>query len=200
MASTDDIFKNIKESASKLTKVCENVTKNAVSAVETKTKEAKIRYSMHEIKDRIQSNYAAIGECVYNSFKNKNHSEDFSVIFGKLDALNEELEELSRRLYEECDLQICPDCGAANGLENIKTDHDFPKIKCDDTNITKEYYVLFVITSIVILFWLFVNSVLWRLFIHKEGFLFGLIYNSFMIAIIDMFLSPIIKQYKTIIL
>lgn len=93
--------------------------------------------------------------------------------------------------------EICPDCGAANGLENIKTDHDFPKIKCDDTNITKEYYVLFVITSIVILFWLFVNSVLWRLFIHKDGFLFGLIYNSFMIAIINMFLTPIIKQYKT---
>lgn len=93
--------------------------------------------------------------------------------------------------------EICPDCGAANGLENIKTDYDFPKIKCDDTNITKEYYVLFVITSIVILFWLYVNSVLWRLFIHKDGFLFGLIYNSFMIAIINMFLTPIIKQYKT---
>lgn len=93
--------------------------------------------------------------------------------------------------------EICPDCGAANGLENIKTDYDFPKIKCDDTNITKEYYVLFAITSIVILFWLYVNSVLWRLFIHKDGFLFGLIYNSFMIAIINMFLTPIIKQYKT---
>ena len=93
--------------------------------------------------------------------------------------------------------EICPDCGAANGLENIKTDYDFPKIKCDDTNITKEYYVLFVITSIVILFWLYVNSVLWGLFIHKDGFLFGLIYNSFMIAIINMFLTPLIKQYKT---
>ena len=93
--------------------------------------------------------------------------------------------------------EICPDCGAANGLENIKTDYDFPKIKCDDTNITKEYYVLFVITSIVILFWLYINSILWRLFIDKEGFLFGLIYNSFMIAIINMFLTPIIKQYKT---
>lgn len=93
--------------------------------------------------------------------------------------------------------EICPGCGAANGLENIKTDYDFPKIKCDDTNITKEYYVLFVITSIVILFWLYVNSVLWGLFIHKDGFLFGLIYNSFMIAIINMFLTPIIKQYKT---
>ena len=93
--------------------------------------------------------------------------------------------------------EICPDCGAANGLENIKTDYDFPKIKCDDTNITKEYYVLFVITSIVILFWLYVNSVLWGLFIDKDGFLFGLIYNSFMIAIINMFLTPIIKQYKT---
>ena len=93
--------------------------------------------------------------------------------------------------------EICPDCGAANGLENIKTDYDFPKIKCNDTNITKEYYVLFVITSIVILFWLYVNSVLWGLFIHKDGFLFGLIYNSFMIAIINMFLTPIIKQYKT---
>ena len=93
--------------------------------------------------------------------------------------------------------EICPDCGAANGLENIKTDYDFPKIKCDDTNITKEYYVLFVITSIVILFWLYINSILWRLFIDKEGFIFGLIYNSFMIAIINMFLTPLIKQYKT---
>ena len=93
--------------------------------------------------------------------------------------------------------EICPDCGAANGLENIKTDYDFPKIKCDDTNITKEYFVLFVITSIVILFWLYINSILWRLFIDKEGFIFGLIYNSFMIAIINMFLTPLIKQYKT---
>ena len=93
--------------------------------------------------------------------------------------------------------EICPDCGAANGLENIKIDYDFPEIKCDDTNITKEYYVLFVITSIVILFWLYINSILWRLFIDKEGFIFGLIYNSFMIAIINMFLTPLIKQYKT---
>ena len=39
--------------------------------------------------------------------------------------------------------EICPDCGAANGLENIKIDYDFPEIKCDDTNITKEYYIMF---------------------------------------------------------
>ncbi len=112
MAGVDDIFKNFKENASKLTKACETVTKSAVSAVESKTKEARIRYSMHEIKERIESNYAAIGECVYTNFKNKKHSEDFSEIFGRLDALNEELEELTQRLYEECNLQICPDCGA----------------------------------------------------------------------------------------
>lgn len=112
MAGVDDIFKNFKENASKLTKACENVTKSAVSVVENKTKEAKIRYSMHEIKERIQNNYAAIGESVYSNFKNKNQSEDFSVIFGRLDALNEELEELEIRLCEECNLQICPDCGA----------------------------------------------------------------------------------------
>ena len=112
MAGVDDIFKSFKENASKLTKACESVTKSAVSAVETKTKEAKIRYSMHEIKERIESNYASIGECVYDSFRNNKHWDDFSVIFGRIDALKEELEELTQRLYDECNLQICPDCGA----------------------------------------------------------------------------------------
>lgn len=112
MAGVDDIFNSFKENASKLTKACETVTKNAVSAVESKTKEAKIRYSMHEIKERIESNYAAVGESVYHSFKNGKHSQDFSEIFGRLDALNEELEELGQRLYEECNLQICPECSA----------------------------------------------------------------------------------------
>lgn len=94
--------------------------------------------------------------------------------------------------------EICPDCGAANGLENIKIDYDFPEIKCYDTNITKEYYALFVIISIVILFWLYINSIIfWPLFIDKEGLIFILIINSFMIAIISKFVILLIKQCKT---
>ena len=111
MAGVDDFLKTIKDSASKFTKACESVTKDAVSVVENKTKEARLRYSMHEIKDRMQSYYAEIGRSVYESFKTGTNNEDFSLIYGKLDALNDELEELKQRLYEECDLEVCPDCG-----------------------------------------------------------------------------------------
>ncbi len=112
MADVDDFFKSFKENASKLTKACESVTKDAVSAVGNKTKEAKLRYSMHEVKERIQNNYAEIGKSVYESFKTGNPEEDFSVIFGRIDALNDELEEIKQRLYEECNVEICSDCGA----------------------------------------------------------------------------------------
>lgn len=118
MANFDDIIKRLSSTATKFGEAAENISKKTVSKVENLTHEAKIRYALHEVENRIQTNYAAMGESVYTSMKNNTENDDFSEIMGRLDALHDELGQLKQQLKEECGLSICPECESLVGRNN----------------------------------------------------------------------------------
>lgn len=110
MAGLNELIEKVGSGVSKAAAAAQNITGMAVSKVGNLTQEAKIRYAMHEIEDRMCKNYAAIGEAVYLSYKNDEDMQDFSEYIGHLDALKDEMEALKKRLKEECNLCICQDC------------------------------------------------------------------------------------------
>ena len=109
MANFDELFKKFSDGVSKAGEAAKVVANKTVSKVETMTREAKIRYAIHETEERMEQNYTLIGEIVYKSYKT-GHKQDFSEYLGRLDALYEEIQDLKEQLKEECNLHVCPDC------------------------------------------------------------------------------------------
>ena len=72
-------------------------TKTATTVVENKTKEAKLSYTLKKLEARVNDQFSAIGASLYLSFKEGTEPEDFSELFGRIDA-NEEIEELRERI------------------------------------------------------------------------------------------------------
>lgn len=117
MSDLQDLFDKLKFHASNITQAASEISKNAADKVENITKEAKARYSIQKINERIKSNYMTMGECIFK----ENREEDierFSDIFVRIESLMEEKEELLKRLQTECDLTICPDCEGVVGKDN----------------------------------------------------------------------------------
>ncbi len=110
MADFDDLLKKVSDGISRAGETAKNVTNYTVNKVGKMTREAKIRYAMNETEEKMQQNYTLIGECVYNSYKTGDRGKDFSEYIGRLDALNEEMEDLKRQLKKECHLLVCHKC------------------------------------------------------------------------------------------
>lgn len=110
LADFDEILEQLKAGAGRLGETVANAAKAAASRVESKTAEAKIRYSIRRAEDRMKSNFEAIGESVYKAYKADTEPEDFFEYFGRIDAVEEELKELKKQLCEECDVMVCPGC------------------------------------------------------------------------------------------
>ena len=94
----DNLIDKIKTGASKASKEAVKITKNAATAVETKTRQLKLQHSLHSLEERLENHFSAIGESVYKSFRSDEEQEDFSELFGKIDALTEEIAELKNRI------------------------------------------------------------------------------------------------------
>lgn len=109
MANFDELFKMVSDGVAKAGEAAKVVANKTVSKVETMTREAKIRYAIHEAEDRMNQNYTQIGEIVYNSYRT-GQKQDFTEYLGRLDALYDEIQGLQDQLKEECNLHVCPDC------------------------------------------------------------------------------------------
>lgn len=110
LANFDEILEQLKAGAGKLGETVGNAAKAAVSKVESKTAEAKIRYSISRAEERLKLNYQAIGEAVYKAYKSNTEPEDFSVYFERIKSVEEEIKELKKQLCEECEVTVCPGC------------------------------------------------------------------------------------------
>ena len=117
MSAFEYIIDRIKDGTNNAADFLGKTAKNAVNNVETKSREAKIRYAVKAVEARKKSNFAAIGASVYASFKGREEEKDFSEIFGRLDALEDDLAQLERELAEECNKVLCPSCRAAVSME-----------------------------------------------------------------------------------
>ena len=68
--------------------------------------------SLHKLEERVDDQFNAIGESIYRSFKEGSEYEDFSEIFGRIDALNDEIDELRTKIANIKKSDICPNCNA----------------------------------------------------------------------------------------
>ncbi|MBP3359733.1 MAG: zinc ribbon domain-containing protein [Clostridia bacterium] len=128
----DDMFDKIKTSAAKVSREAERLTKSAASKVESKTQEAKLKYAIRELEDKMRACYAAIGEAVYESFRNSEEPGDFSEMFGRLDALREEADEIKEQLAAVSGCVVCPECGAGVSAEDAFCSKCGANIKKDE--------------------------------------------------------------------
>lgn len=128
----DDMFDKIKTSAVKVSREAERLTKTAASKVESKTQEAKLKYAVRELEEKMRACYATIGEAVYESFRNSEEPGDFSEMFGRLDALREEAEEMKERLSSVSGCVVCPECGATAGAEDVFCSKCGARMKSDE--------------------------------------------------------------------
>ncbi len=108
----ENVLDTIKSGVVKVSKEAGKLTKNAATTVEAKTKEAKLVYSLHKLEERVNDQFNAIGKSVYLSFKDETEYEDFSEIFGRIDALNDEINELRTKIANIKKSDICPNCNA----------------------------------------------------------------------------------------
>lgn len=108
----ENVLDTIKSGAVRVSKEAGKLTKTAASTVEAKTKEAKLAYSLHKLEERVDDQFNAIGESIYRSFKEGSEYEDFSEIFGRIDALNDEIDELRTKIANIKKSDICPNCNA----------------------------------------------------------------------------------------
>ena len=117
----DEMIEKIKSGAVKVSKEAGRITKNAASRVETMTTDAKLKYAIRELEEKMQENFRQIGEAVYNSFKNGDEPEDFFEAFGRLDAIEEEIGELRERISVAGAAQtgICPCCGRSTSVDDL---------------------------------------------------------------------------------
>ncbi len=100
MSDFDDILRRMKTGAEKAGESVGDFLKYTASKVENKTKEAKIHYGIRGAEARKKTNFEAIGEAMYNAYMAGTEPEDFSQMYGMIDALNEEIAELKGQLGE----------------------------------------------------------------------------------------------------
>lgn len=115
----DDLIDKIKNGAAKASKSAGDFAKSAASKIDSKTQEAKLKISVKELEDKLNGYYSTIGKSVYNAEKNCGTIEDFSELFGRIDALNEEIESLKGRIARSRDENVCSLCGAFVGKDDL---------------------------------------------------------------------------------
>ena len=115
----DEMLEKIKSGAVKVSKEAGRLTKNAASKVETMTSDVKLKYAIRELEEKMNDSFRQIGEAVYNSFKKGEEPDDFFELFGRLDAIEEEIEELRLRVSVTASSGVCPCCGRSITEEDM---------------------------------------------------------------------------------
>ena len=106
----DEMIEKIKTGANKVTKNAEKFTKTASAKVGNMTREAKLKYALKDVEDRIDEAYMEIGKAVYYNFKNNEDEAEHYEIFGKIDALTEEATEIKETIASIRNSAVCPSC------------------------------------------------------------------------------------------
>ena len=78
----------------------------------------KIHYQIKQTQWEIEKTYQKLGEIVYESKKSaQSFDEAITLAVAEVDALNERLEDLGKRLRAYKKVRKCPDCGKENDEE-----------------------------------------------------------------------------------
>lgn len=98
----------------------ENAKKAVTSATKKVVKKSgeiyeatKISLKISALKSDIDEKYCEIGKAAYKSYKGEEISSELAEkTFAEIDEINEKINELSAKLSEIKDVNICPSCGA----------------------------------------------------------------------------------------
>ena len=100
-----DFFKKIGDG---FTKAANNVK----DSVETSRKRGDLKKQISDAKNNIKSIELAMGEAIYNAYKNGGRPESFSDNCKEIDNLQVEIKVLRAKLLELDGIKICEKCGA----------------------------------------------------------------------------------------
>ncbi|MCL2578823.1 MAG: zinc ribbon domain-containing protein [Oscillospiraceae bacterium] len=111
MNTFEELFDDLKGKAKTVYGTASKMTSDAVDI-------GKVRYQIKQTQWEIEKTYARIGAVVYESKKGGENLDDvIALAIAEVDAHNERLEELERRLRSYKRVDKCPACGKENDVD-----------------------------------------------------------------------------------
>lgn len=110
-----DFMNTLKDTASKLFKGAESVTKTTIKKTSESVSTLKLNYSIKEVENSIDSIYKDLGKMIYDEYKD---GAEFTGVYldncQKIDEYYEEIEILKTKIAETNNKLLCPNCGKYN--------------------------------------------------------------------------------------
>lgn len=100
-----DFFKKIGDGFSK-------AANNVKDSVDTSRKRGELKKQISDAKNNIKSIELAMGEAIYNAYKNGARPESFTENCKEIDNLQVEIKVLNAKLLELDGIKLCEKCGA----------------------------------------------------------------------------------------
>jgi len=111
MSTFEELFDELKGKAKTVYGTASKMTSEAVDI-------GKVRYQIKQTQWEIEKTYAKIGAVVYESKKGGENLDDvIALAIAEVDAYNEKLEDLEKRLRSHKRVCKCPACGKENDIE-----------------------------------------------------------------------------------
>jgi len=111
MSKFEELFDEFKDKAKTVYGTASKMTGEAVEM-------GKVRYQIKQTQWEIEKTYAKIGGMVYESKKGGENMDDIiALAIAEVDAYNEKLEELEKRLRSYKRVDKCPSCGKENDVD-----------------------------------------------------------------------------------
>lgn len=110
-----DFMDTLKDTAGKVIKGAESVTKTTIKKTSESVTTLKLSYSIKEVESAMDDVLKKMGTLIYEEYKN---GADFSGVYlencEKIDKCLEEIELLKIKIAETKNKKLCPDCGKYN--------------------------------------------------------------------------------------
>ena len=111
MSKFEELFDEFKDKAKTVYGTASKMTSDAVDM-------GKVRYQIKQTQWEIEKTYAKIGAIVYEAKKGGEGMDDIiALAIAEVDAYNERLEELEKRLRSYKRVDKCPSCGKENDVD-----------------------------------------------------------------------------------
>lgn len=102
---------NVEEILGEIKTKAEDLTKSAISAVEKKANEEKLKFSYSGVEKLKNAQYIEIGKMIYKKYLEGEFSEDMLENLSKIDSLNAEQDSIKARILLACNKKVCSECG-----------------------------------------------------------------------------------------
>ena len=110
-----DFMTTLKDTAGKLFKGAESVTKTTIKKTSESVNTLKLNYSIKEVEGSIDDVLKNLGKMIYDEYKNgAEFTGEYADNCQKIDEYYEEIEILKTKIAETNNKLLCPNCGKYN--------------------------------------------------------------------------------------